>query len=51
MAVKKKDIVQTRNPRTGKYIKIDRSRGRIISVKKSIGPYRSIPILRKRRTA
>ena len=44
----KKDIVQTKNPRTGKYVKIDRARGRIIDTKKSTGPYKGIPVLRKR---
>ncbi len=48
---KKKDIVQVRNPKTGRYVKIDRARGRIIAHKKSEGPYKGIPIARSRRTA
>ncbi len=48
MANTKKDIVQTKNPRTGRYVKIDRSKGRILDTKKSEGPYKNIPILRKR---
>jgi hypothetical protein len=44
----KKIIVQTKNPRTGKYIKIDRSKGKILSNKKSDGPYKGIPDIRKR---
>lgn len=30
----KKDIVQVKNPRTNRYIKIDRAKGRILSHKK-----------------
>lgn len=44
----KKNIVQTRNPRTGRYVKIDRTRGLILGSKKSEGPYKGIPVLRKR---
>ncbi len=44
----KKDVVQTKNPRTGRYVKIDRSKGRILTAKKSPGPYKGIPVLRKR---
>ena len=51
MATKKKksDIVQIKNPRTGRYVKIDRSKGRIIAHKKSKGPYKNVPIARKRK--
>lgn len=44
----KTKIVQTKNPRTGKYIKIDRSKGKILSNKKSDGPYKGVPVVRKR---
>ncbi len=44
----KKDIVQTKNPRTGRYVKIDRSKGRILDSKKSEGPYKGVKVLRKR---
>jgi hypothetical protein len=47
VATKQKDIVQTKNPITGKYVKIDRSVGRIISHKKSAGPYKGVPVSRK----
>ena len=40
-------IVQTRNPRTNRYIKIDREKGRLVSEKKSPGPYKGVPIARK----
>lgn len=49
MAKKKRDVVQIKNPRTGRYVKIDRSEGRIISHKKSKGPYKDIPVTRKRK--
>jgi hypothetical protein len=44
----KKDVAQTRNPRTGKYVKIDRGKGRILQTKKSSGPFKGVPVLRKR---
>ena len=40
----RKDIVQVRNPMTGRYIKIDRTIGSIVSHKRSDGPYKNIPI-------
>lgn len=45
---KKRDIVQIKNPISGKYVKIDRSAGRIIDHKTSDGPYQNVPIARKR---
>ncbi len=42
-----KDIVQVKNPRTGHYVKIDRDMGKIISHKKSDGPYQDVPVARK----
>jgi hypothetical protein len=45
----KHDIVQLRNPRSDRYIKIDRTEGRIIAHKKSPGPYKGIPVARKRK--
>lgn len=45
----RKGVGQTKNPRTGKYVKIDRDKGRIISTKKSDGPYKNVPIIRKRK--
>ena len=42
-------IVQTKNPRSGHYVKIDREAGRIIGQKKSDNlPYKDVPIIRKR---
>ncbi len=46
MASKSK-VVQTKNPRTGRYVKIDRSKGRIVASKKSPGPYKGVPVVRK----
>ena len=44
----KKKIVQVRNPKTGKYVKIDREKGSIIAHKKSEGPFKNVAIARKR---
>ena len=49
MSKKKHDIVQKKNPVTGKYVKIDRTAGRIVAHKKSKGPYKGIPVSRKRK--
>ena len=38
-------IVQLKNPRSGRYVKIDRARGRLVSHKASAGPYRHVPIV------
>lgn len=46
---KKADIVQVRNPKSGHYVKIDRSKGKIIDHKKSEGPYKNVPIARHRK--
>ena len=43
----KKDIVQTKNPKSGHYVKIDRSAGKIIGHKATKGPYKNIPVIRK----
>ena len=49
MAIKKKDVIQVKNPKTNKYVKIDRNAGRIVSHKKSDGPYKGVPIARKKK--
>jgi hypothetical protein len=49
MATKKRDVVQVKNPRTKHYVKIDRSVGKIISHKKSEGPYKNVPVVRKKK--
>ncbi len=46
---KKKGVGQTKNPRTGRYVKIDRDKGKIVSTKKSPGPYKNVPIIRKKK--
>lgn len=43
----KKDVVQVKNPISGRYVKIDRTAGRIVDHKKSAGPYKNVPIARK----
>ena len=40
-----KNIVQTKNPKSGRYIKINRGLGKIIATKKSDGPYKNIEII------
>jgi hypothetical protein len=44
---KKRDVVQVKNPRSGRYVKIDRSEGKILDYKKSEGPYKNVPVARK----
>lgn len=46
---KKPDVVQVKNPKSGHYVKIDRAKGKIIDHKKSEGPYKNVPIARKRK--
>lgn len=45
---KKRDVVQVKNPKSGHYVKIDRSAGKIVSHKKSTCPYKNVPIARKK---
>ena len=45
----KRGVGQTKNPRTGKYVKIDRDKGRIMTTKKSAGPYKGVPVIRKKK--
>ena len=45
---KKRDVVQVKNPKTNRYVKIDRTKGKILSHKKSLGPYKNVPVARKR---
>ena len=40
---------EVKNPRSGHYVKIDRSRGEILSHKKTAGQYKNIPVARKRK--
>jgi len=49
MPTKKRDVVQVKNPRTNRYVKIDRSAGKIVSHKKSTGPYKDVPVARKKK--
>jgi hypothetical protein len=46
-ASKKHDVVQVKNPKTDRYVKIDRTAGQIVSQKKSSGPYKGVPVARK----
>lgn len=45
----KRDVVQVKNPKSGHYIKIDRGAGKIVSHKKSDGPYKGVPVAKKRK--
>lgn len=49
MTKKESDVVQVKNPRTKRYVKIDRSAGKIVSHKKTSGPYKHVPIARKKK--
>lgn len=40
----KQNIVQIKNPKTGRYVKIDRTAGKIIAHKATTGPYKGIPV-------
>lgn len=44
---RKRDLVQLRNPRVDRWVKVDRANGVIVSIKKSAGPYKNIPIIEK----
>ncbi len=46
---KKKDVIQVKNPRTNRYVKIDRGAGKIVSSKKTGGPYKNVPVARKKK--
>ena len=43
------DLVQVRNPKTGKYILIDRAKGVILEHKETKGPYKDVPIAKPKR--
>ena len=43
----KQDLVQIRNPKTNRYIKIDKAKGVILSSKSTTGPYKNIRIADK----
>lgn len=45
----RRDLVQIRNPRTGRYVKVDRAAGLILAHKQSDGPYKGVPIAEPRR--
>ena len=47
--LKKHDVVQVKNPRSGHYVKIDRTEGKIVSHKKSEGQYKNIPVARTKK--
>ena len=44
------NVVQVKNPKTGHYVKIDRAAGRIVAHKATSGPYKGVPVARKKAT-
>lgn len=44
MNKKRTNVVQVQNPRTGRYVKINKDKGRIVAHKKSDGPFKNVPI-------
>lgn len=48
MPRQRKDIVQVKNPKTNRYVKIDRAVGKIVAHKKTEGPYKDVPVASKR---
>ena len=40
----RRDMVQVKNPKTNRYIKIDRAAAAIVAHKRSEGPYKGVPI-------
>ncbi|GAF84477.1 unnamed protein product [marine sediment metagenome] len=38
----KRHLIQIKNPRTGRYVKIDKNIGKILSEKRTKGPYKGI---------
>lgn len=41
------DLVQIKHPKTGRYTKINRDTGTIVSHKRTKGPYKNVPIFEK----
>ncbi len=48
MEARKSDLVQVKNIRTNRYIKIDRSIGKIVAHKRTEGAYKNIPLAQKK---
>ena len=44
-----KNFVQTKNPKTGLYVKINKTDGVIVAHKKTPGPFKGIPFARKKK--
>ena len=41
--------VQSKNPKSGHYVKIDREKGNVVGHKNTPGPYKGIPVARHRK--
>ena len=48
-AIRERPIVQIRNPRTNRYVAINREFGTILEHREEPGPYPGIPVARKTR--
>jgi len=44
-----KKVVQIKNPKSGHYVKIDRNKGKIVGHKSTPGPYKKVPIIKKKK--
>jgi len=44
-----KNFVQTKNPKTGLYVKINKTDGVIVAHKKTPGPFKGIPFARQKK--
>ena len=42
------NLVQTKHPLIDRYIKVDKASGKVLATKKTPGPFKNIPIARKR---
>ena len=43
-----RNLVQTKHPLIDRYIKVDKKSGKVLATKKTPGPFKNIPIARKR---
>jgi len=41
-------VVQTLNPVLNRYVKINKDKGKVVATKKTPGPFKGVPIARKR---
>jgi len=46
---KRSHIAQMLNPKTGRYVKVNKDKGTILRYKQTPGPYKGVPIARKQK--